>query len=189
MVHCPPLLAIDWEAFSESVIDSGSIPPSVLPSVIKGLLLSSSTIASRYSLGKMFGSAFFGTVTFGRYCCSRLFAFSLVPHCRGEYGSQKQAPASSAIPEPWSYVSEFRMSLRSVAIFLMMTPCALPDSWSSGWCNRMTFPLDLSASALIVFLLAVPAMKSTFQWSGMARSSISGGLSLLDLVAASLPTL
>lgn len=162
MVRCPLLLAIDWKAFSESVIDSGNIPPSVLPSVLKGLLLNSSTIASRCSSGKMFGSAFFGTVTFGKCCCSRLFAFSLVPHCRGEYGSQKQTPASSAISEPWPYVSEFRMSLGSVAIFLMMTSCALPDSWSSGWCNRMTFPLDLSASALMAFLLAVPAMKPTF---------------------------
>ena len=49
--------------------------------------------------------------------------------------------------------------------------------------------LDLSASVLMVFLLAVPIMESSFQWPGMTRSSISGCLILLDLVAASLPTL
>ena len=156
---------------------------------MKGLLLSSSTTASRYFSGKMLGSAFFRLVPFGKCFRSRSFAFSLAPRCYGECGSQKQTPATSAIPELWSHVSELRMNfgeLRHLSDYDFLHFVRL---LVVGLVRQGDVRPDLSASALMVFLLAVPIMESSFQWPGMTRSPISGGLILLDLLAASLPTL
>ena len=188
-IYCSPLLAIVCKAFSEPFIDSGNISLSVPPSVMKGLLLSSSTTASRYFSGKMLGSAFFRLVPLGKCFRSRLLAFSLAPRCYGECGSQKQTPATSTIPEPWSHVSELRMNfgeLRHLSDYDFLHFVRL---LVVGLVRQGDVRLDLSASVLMVFLLAVPIMESSFQWPGMTRSSISGCLILLDLVAVSLPTL
>ena len=83
----------------------------------------------------------------------------------------------SAISEPWSHVSEFRISLGSLAIFLTMASCTLPEPWPSGRCSRMTFRLDLSTSVPMALLFAAPVMRSPSQWPGTARSSTSGGRS------------